>query len=68
MKRHDHGVPLLRFLCLHIYKTPYGTERTFSCVVEAMAADLALMVADRRLMSDRRRKVGSIVYSHAIEQ
>ncbi|MEN9936030.1 MAG: hypothetical protein RLZZ387_2609 [Chloroflexota bacterium] len=69
MRRHRfHDAPTRRYACMLVYRTPYGTEKTFSCVVDALSEALALPVAERRLTHDRRRSVKAIVHRQAMEQ
>ena len=58
----------LTFNCLLVYYTPGGRRCHFRAVTTAIAADLALDVAERLLTKDKRRKVAWIDYMEAIEQ
>lgn len=58
----------LDFNCRMVYYTPAGHRRTVHLKTRAIAADLALDVAERQLRGDKRRLVARITYGEAIEQ
>ena len=62
------AMPVLAFNCRLTYLTPAGHHRHSSHKTRAVAADIALDVAERQLRRDKRRRVASIVYGEAIEQ
>lgn len=55
------------FNCLLIYLTPNGHRKQASFKTTAIAADVALEVAERLLRNDARRKVASVIYGKAIQ-
>ena len=62
------GVEVYDFNCRIVYYTPGGARRTAHLKTRAIAADLALDVADRLLLTDKRRRVQRITYGEAIQQ
>lgn len=56
------------FNCRLIYYTPAGHRRHSYHKTRAIAADLALDIAERQLRSDKRRSVAQISYGEAIQQ
>ena len=66
MMHYDTATDLL-FNCVICYTTPSGQRRYFRTKTIAPAADLAVELAERQLRSDRRRRVGSTVYTQAVQ-
>jgi len=62
------GGKVYDFNCRIVYYTPGGARRTAHLKTRARAADLALDVADRLLLTDKRRRVQRITYGEAIQQ
>lgn len=58
----------LDFNCRVVYYTPAGHRRTVCLKTRAIAADLALDVAERQLRGDKRRRVARVSYGEAIQQ
>ncbi len=63
-----HQMPCYDFNCLLIYYTPAGHRRNAHIKTRAIAADIALDIAEKLLRRDKRRHVGRIVYGEAIQQ
>ena len=66
MNRYDSSTDRL-FNCMLVYHTPAGKRIHFRTKAIAPAADLAVELAERQLRSDRRRRVGSTVYTQAVQ-
>lgn len=62
------AMPALDFNCRLVYLTPAGHRRHTSHKTRAIAADIALEIAERHLRADKRRRVASVVYGKAIQQ
>jgi len=62
------AMPALDFNCRLVYLTPAGHRRHSSHKTRAIAADIALEIAERQLRRDKRRRVASVVYGEAIQQ
>lgn len=62
------AMPALDFNCLLVYLTPAGHRRQSNHKTRAIAADIALEIAERQLRADKRRRVASVVYGEAIQQ
>lgn len=60
--------PMLNFNCRLIYLTPGGKRVHAYYKTTAIAADLAVEIAERLLRKDKRRQVTRVVYSEAISQ
>lgn len=69
MKTHSFAtMPALDFNCRLIYYTPGGYRRHSFHRTRAIAADLAIEIAEKQLRADKRRRVASVVYGEAIQQ
>lgn len=69
MKSHSFAaMPALDFNCCVTYLTPAGRRRHSHHKTRAIAADIALDIAERQLRADKRRRVASVVYGEAIQQ
>jgi hypothetical protein len=66
VNRYDSSTDRL-FNCMLVYHTPAGKRIHFRTKAIAPAADLAVELAERQLRSDRRRRVGSTVYTQAVQ-
>ena len=66
MTHYDSATDLL-FNCTILYLTPGGQRRYFRTKTIAPAADLAVELAERQMRSDRRRRVGTTVYTQAVQ-
>ena len=62
------AMPALDFNCRLVYLTPAGHRRHSSHKTRAIAADIALDIAERQLRADKRRRVASVVYGKAIQR
>lgn len=62
------AMPALDFNCRLVYLTPAGHRRHTSHKTRAIAADIALEIAERQLRADKRRRVVSVIYGDAIQQ
>lgn len=61
-------MPTYDFNCRLIYYTPGGYRRHSFHKTRAIAADLAIEIAERQLRSDKRRRVARVSYGEAIQQ
>lgn len=61
------AMPALDFNCRLVYLTPAGHRRQSNHKTRAIAADIALEIAERQLRADKRRSVASVVYGEAIQ-
>ena len=61
-------MPRYDFNCLLIYYTPCGYRRQSRHKTTAIAADVAIEVAEKQLRSDKRRRVARVSYGEAIQQ
>lgn len=69
MKTHSFAaMPALDFNCRLTYVTPAGHRRHSRHKTRAIAADIALEIAERQLRADKRRRVARVTYGEAIEQ
>lgn len=66
MTRYDTANDLL-FNCTICYTTISGQRRYFRTKTIAPAADLAVELAERKMRTDRRRRVGATVYTQAVQ-
>lgn len=60
-------MPLLRFECFLTYLTEKGHTKEARITTQAIAADLAMDKADKRLRADKRRNVACVIYGKAIQ-
>lgn len=60
-------MPTLDFNCCITYLTPAGRRKHSWRKVRAIAADIALEIAERQLRTDRRRLIQCIIYGEAIQ-
>lgn len=68
MKSHSFAaMPALEFNCRLVYPTPAGHRRHSYHKTRAIAADIALEIAERQLRADKRRRVASVIYGEAIQ-
>ena len=69
MKTHSFAaMPALDFNCRLTYVTPAGHRRHSHHKTRAIAADIALEIAERQLRADKRRRVARVTYGEAIQQ
>ena len=61
------ATPALDFNCRLVYLTPAGHRRHSSHKTRAIAAGIALEIAEHQLRRDKRRQVASVVYGEAIQ-
>lgn len=61
-------MPTYDFNCRLVYYTPCGYRRHSFHKTRAIAADLAIEIAERQLRSDKRRRVARVSYGEAIQQ
>lgn len=60
--------PMLTFWCSVTYYTP-SRQRRIACVeVDAIAADLAVEVAEKLVKADKRRRVAEVVGAWAVQK
>lgn len=62
------AMPALDFNCLLTYVTPSGNRKHSHHKTRAIAADIALDIAERQLRRDKRRRVARVTYGEAIQQ
>ena len=68
MKTHSFAaMPALDFNCRLTYLTPAGHRRHSHHKTRAIAADIALEIAERQLRADKRRRAASVIYGEAIQ-
>lgn len=68
MKTHSFAaMPALDFNCRLTYVTPAGHRRHSHHKTRAIAADIALEIAERQLRADKRRRVARVTYGEAIQ-
>ena len=68
MKSILDGLPVHDFNCRLIYYTPSGYRRHSFHKTRAIAADLAIEIAEKQLRADKRRRVARVSYGEAIQQ
>ena len=61
------AMPALDFNCRLVYLTPAGHRRHSHHKTRAIAADIALEIAERQLRADKRRRVARVTYGEAIQ-
>ena len=62
------GLPYRDFNCRLVYYTPAGRRCHSYHKTRAIAADLAIEIAEKQLRADKRRRVARVTYGEAIEQ
>lgn len=62
------AMPTYDFNCRLIYYTPSGYRRHSFHKTRAIAADLAIEIAEKQLRNDKRRRVARVSYGEAIQQ